>query len=368
MKKKNKIRYAVVGLGYISQVAVLPAFKNAKKNSELVALVSDDPVKRKKLAQKYKVPHTYSYEEYEDCLKSGNIDAVYIALPNHLHCDYSLLAAENGIHVLCEKPMAVVEEECRRMIEAAEGNKVKLMVAYRLHFEKANLKAALIAQSKKLGDLRFFNSVFSMQVKAGNIRLKAALGGGTLYDIGIYCLNAARSLFKADPVEVFAFSANNGDARFQEVDEMTGAMLRFPGERIATFISSFGAGDVSSYELVGTRGSLRLDPAFEMVEELKYELKSKVQTQKGSSSKRDQFGPELLYFSDCILKNKNPEPSGSEGLADVRVIEALYRSAREGVPIKLEVIQEKKFPSITQAMHLPAIQKPQLVHAAAPSR
>src|SRR6266850_617497 len=144
-KKRNsvrgkKIRYAVVGLGYIAQNAVLPAFAHAR-NSELTALVSDNPTKLKKLSKKYSVPRTYSYEEYSECLESGEVDAVYIALPNHMHRAYTEAAAQAGVHVLCEKPMAVTEEDCQAMIAVAEKKKIKLMIAYRLHFEEANLKA-----------------------------------------------------------------------------------------------------------------------------------------------------------------------------------------------------------------------------------
>ncbi|HEX6436522.1 MAG TPA: Gfo/Idh/MocA family oxidoreductase, partial [Candidatus Binatia bacterium] len=266
------MRYAVVGLGHIAQVAVLPAFSHARQNSELVALVSDDPAKHEKLRSKYKVQRTYSYDEYDQCLRSGAIDAVYIALPNNLHCDFAVRAAQAGIHVLCEKPMAVTEEECENMISAAKQARVKLMVAYRLHFEKANLEAVEIAHSGKLGEPRFFSSVFAMQVKEDNIRLKRELGGGTLYDIGVYCINAARSLFRAEPSEVHAFSVSGNDPRFREVDEMTGAVLRFPDERLASFTCSFGAADVSAYELVGTEGNLRVEPAYEYIGELRHRL------------------------------------------------------------------------------------------------
>src|SRR5215472_861405 len=135
---QRKIRYAVVGLGYITQVAILPAFAHAQENSELAALVSGDPGKLKALGKKYKVPKTYSYEQYADCVSDG-IDAVYIALPNAMHRAYAEGAARAGVHVLCEKPMAVTEQECEAMIEAAEKANVKLMIAYRLHFERGNL-------------------------------------------------------------------------------------------------------------------------------------------------------------------------------------------------------------------------------------
>ena len=146
-------------MGWIAQEDVLPAFAHAE-NSELVAFVSSDPTKIEALSKQYGVQHNYSYEQYDDCLNSGAIDAVYIALPNHLHCEYTVKAARAGIHVLCEKPMAVTEAECEEMIRAAGENNVKLMIAYRLHFDKANLEAVKIVQSGQIGDIRMFNSMF----------------------------------------------------------------------------------------------------------------------------------------------------------------------------------------------------------------
>jgi predicted dehydrogenase len=142
----HKVRYAVVGLGHIAQIAVLPAFAKAK-NSELVALVSDDPKKLAKLGKKYNVPLRYSYDEYDACLCSGEVDAVYIALPNSLHREYTVRACRARVHVLCEKPMAVTESDCEAMIAAAKENRTRLMIAYRLHFEEANMKAVEIARS-----------------------------------------------------------------------------------------------------------------------------------------------------------------------------------------------------------------------------
>src|SRR3954454_3559035 len=147
----EKVRYAVVGLGHIAQVAVLPAFAHAG-NSELAALVSSDSEELEKLGRKYKIKYNFSYEQYDECLQSGQVDAVYIALPNHLHQQYSERVARAGVHVLCEKPMAVTEEDCLSMIRTAEEHKVKLMVAYRLHFEEANLKAIDLVQGGRLVD------------------------------------------------------------------------------------------------------------------------------------------------------------------------------------------------------------------------
>src|ERR1041384_3696365 len=138
---RKQVRYAVVGLGHIAQVAVLPAFGNARRNSRLAALVSGDPVKLEELGAKYHVDPRYSYERYDEMLKSGEVDAVYIATPNSLHAEYAIRAAQAGLHVLVEKPMAVTEEQCERMAEAARTAGVKLMVAYRLHFERGQPQA-----------------------------------------------------------------------------------------------------------------------------------------------------------------------------------------------------------------------------------
>lgn len=362
-KSGQRVRYAVVGLGHIAQVAVLPAFAHATANSILAALVSDNRTKLKQLSRRYRVQHTYAYDEYEDCLNSGEIDAVYIALPNSLHAEYSIRAARAGIHVLVEKPMAVTEKQCVAMIRAAHRHRVKLMVAYRLHFEAANLTAIALIKSGKVGQPRYFTSAFSLQVRPGNIRTKAELGGGTLYDLGIYCINAARYLFQDEPREVIACSAARNDPRFKNIDEMTAAVLRFSDDRLVTFTSSFGAADVSSYEVVGTKGSVRLDPAYEYAFPLKLYLTVNGKTRSRTFSKRDQFAPELLHFSDCILRNKNPVPSGLDGLADVRTIEALYRSAKIGKSVKLRPVTIKKRPSLKQENRRPPVAKPVLVQA-----
>ena len=364
----KKIRYAVVGLGYIAQAAVLPAFRNAKKNSELLALVSDDPAKLKTLGRRYRAPLGYAYSDYAECLANPDIDAVYIALPNHMHKEYAVAAAEAGKHILCEKPLAVAEKDCEEMIDAAEKHGVKLMTAYRLHFERANLEAVEIARSGKLGEPRVFQSAFTMQVKAGNIRLgPPRLGGGPIYDIGVYCINAARSLFRDEPIEVVAFSANNGEKRFEQTPEMMSCVLRFPKERLAAFTCSAGAADTGWYQIVGTRGDLRVDPAYEYAEGITWELTVEGKTRKRSFPKRDQFAPELSYFSECVMAGRNPEPSGREGLADVRVVRALLQSAADRRPVRLGAFERHRRPGLSMEAHRPPISMPPLVHAEAPS-
>ncbi len=168
----------MVGLGHIAQAAMLPAFAHARRNSKLVAVVSDDRTKRREITKRYKLEGAYSYAQFEECLRE--VDAVYIALPNSMHAEYTVRAAQAGAHVLCEKPMAVTAQECRQMIAACRKSRVKLMIAYRLHFETMNIAAMEMARRGDLGDLKYFTSSFSMRVRRGDIRTKQEYGGGTL--------------------------------------------------------------------------------------------------------------------------------------------------------------------------------------------
>ena len=365
-RRTRKIRYAVVGLGHIAQHAILPAFAHAQ-NSELSALVSDDPAKLEALSRTYGVTRCFSYDDYSACLHSDEVDAVYIALPNNLHLDYCVRAARAGIHVLCEKPLAVNEDECGKIIQACAENGVKLMTAYRLHFERGNLEAIEIVRSGKIGEPRIFSSVFTMQVRADNIRTQSEYAAGTLYDIGIYCINAARYIFRAEPVEGFCYSASGSDARFRRVEEMTGALLRFPDGRLANFTTSFGAADSADFEVIGTKGRLRAIGAYDYTLPVTLELTAGGRTERKHFGVRDQFGPELIYFSDCILRDEEPEPSGIEGLLDVSIIQSLYASARRAGPVKFKELTRRRRPGLRQEIHRPRVSPPRLVKVKPPA-
>lgn len=363
-QKARKVGYVVVGLGHFAQDAILPAFKNAKKNSRLVALVSGDPKKHRVLGKRHGVP-VYGYDQYEECLALPEVDAVYIALPNSLHAEYAVRAARAGAHVLCEKPLALDEQQCMDMIRAAEDSDVKLMTAYRLHFESTNLAAMEAVRKGKIGEPRIFSSSFSFQIDAPNIRVDADKGGGVAWDIGVYCVNAARYLFRAEPEEVFAFRAQGKDERFAETEEAVSAVMRFPEDRLASFNVSFGAASTSTYQLVGTQGSLRLENAYDYKGKMTLELETKGK-KKRTLPARDQIGPELTYFSDCILKDREVEPSGWEGLADVRIIRALYQSMESGRPVRLEPFEKRQRPTGEQEHRLPPTQPPEPVNASPP--
>jgi len=358
---------AVIGQGHFAQAAVLPAIEQLQ-DVELTALVSGNEHKLDELGARYGVKTLTDYDGLDKLLASGQVDAVYIAVPNDMHAEMTLIAARNGIHVMCEKPMAPTEAECMSMIRACEQRRVKLMVAYRLHFESANLVAVELVRGGEIGEPRIFSSVFSMQVREGNTRVQARRGSGPVYDIGIYCVNAARYLFRSEPIEVNACKLAGHDVRFQCVDEAYAVTLRFPHERVAQFTCSFGAYDHASYQVVGTEGFLALDNAYDYTNDMYLRVHGKHGEKARTFPNTDQIAAEISYFAKCVRDDKDPEPSGWEGLADVRIIQSIQTAARFGRAVPIEPIAQPKRPDLGQEIRVPAHEVPPLVDVEQPSK
>lgn len=358
------IRWAVIGAGNIAQVAVLPAFEHATESCELVAIVTSDAEKQAKLSAKYGVAHAGSYDDLEQILEDADVDAAYIALPNHLHREFTERCAAVGVHVLCEKPMAPTVADCEAMMAACEQAGVRLMIAYRLHFEEANLKALEAVREGAIGDLKSFSSQFSHDVKDDDIRAQDLPGAGALFDLGPYCLNAARTLFGDEPIEVFGWQVLKN-----AVDVTTCALLKFPGDRLAQFTVSQGAAAVEEMRIVGTSGDLRLEPAYEYKKGLKQFLTVDEKTTPTSYPQRDQFAPQLVYFARCLLDGEDPEPNGEEGLCDVRVLAAIVESAQTGRPVTLAPFERSQHPDpAEQIINKPKARKVKPINAPSPSR
>ena len=191
----RKLGYAIVGLGSYGLGVIIPQFKNCK-NSRLVALVSGDAAKAKRVAQEYGVPdkNIYNYDNYDEIRNNPDIDIVYVCLPVSMHAEYTIRAAKAGKHVLCEKPMAVSSAECESMIAACRQAGKKLMIGYRCHFEATNIAAMRLAKQPDTGKIRYVRSEHGfIQGDPSRWRLKRALsGGGSLMDMGVYSLQAAR--------------------------------------------------------------------------------------------------------------------------------------------------------------------------------
>jgi predicted dehydrogenase len=320
-----------VGAGWISQEAFLPSVAQTG-NSTLAAIVTGNADAARRLADFHGVPHVCGYDGYDALLASGLIDAVYIALPNSMHADFAIRAANAGIHAMVEKPLAITVAECEAMIAAAERSGVMLMTAYRLHNEPGTVEALEIIRRGEIGDPRIFTSTFSFQSAPGNHRLKAEHWGGPLQDIGVYCVNAARHVFSSEPTEAVAMATHGDrDPRFAEVPETIVATLRFPGDRVATFVASFGAAAIDGYRVVGTCGELEMAPGYRFETATRLRLVRDGVASERSFPRLDQFSGQVACFSQCILEGTPPEADGHEGLADVRAMLAIEEAARTGV-------------------------------------
>jgi predicted dehydrogenase len=331
----KQIGYAVAGLGDLTQSGVLPAFANTADNSRLVAVIAPDRAHAQSVAHDFRAA-AYPLEEFRQCLERDDVNAVYLALANSLHCDYAVEAARAGVHVLCEKPMAVMADECRRMIRTAQTNRVKLMVAYRLRSHPAHAKTLELVREGAIGTPKTISSEFTTRADdTEDPRLQRRLGGGTLYDLGATCIHAARTLFGTEPAQVMAMTARSPRGHGGDVDESAVALIRFPDERLAHLHTSFGEEPGAVLRIFGEDGWIELDPAYRHDATVTLALCRRGKHETLSFDPSDQFASDISYFSSCILQDRAPEPSGIEGLQDVRLVEAIYRSARDGRPVTL---------------------------------
>jgi predicted dehydrogenase len=364
---KKKVRYGIVGLGDIAQEAMLPGVEHTG-NSAITALVTGDPVKAGRLAERYGVAHIYSYEQYQEMLHSGNVDAIYLAMPNWRHSEFVLPALAAGVHVLVEKPLEINTERCKQILDAQHASSAKLMVAYRLHFEPATIAAIERVRGGDLGQVHLFTSVFSQLVNPQNHRARNGEAAGPVFDMGPYPVNAARNLFEAEPIEVIALGTRHAGSGLGDFDDTVSASLRFPGDRLAQFLVSYYGSPVDSYTVLGTRGSLEVKPGFTYGAGLEHTLTIDGRTEHMSYKNTDQFGGEMKYFSDCVLHDIDPEPDAEEGLADVRVLEAILRSLQTEQPQTLEPFVRHKRIKADQAVRLGSVKPPEPIHASSPER
>lgn len=331
--------YAVVGIGALSQTDILPAFASTKR-AKLTALVSGDAKKAGQYATKYGVPESgiYTYDTFDKIAENPAIDAVYIVLPNNLHAEYTIRAHKAGKHVLVEKPMANTVKECESMIAAAKDAKKLLSVAYRLRYEPNTQEAIRLVKEKVYGRARVIRAEAGFNI--GNPEqwrlTKAASGGGSMMDIGIYALNAARYLSGEEPTEVIAMeSTDHSDPRFKdpEVEDTITFDLRFPSGLLASCVSSYGT-SLNRFRVHAEKGSIELDPGLS-----RKGVKLRA-TEKGGMQPREL--PEVNHFAammddlaECAATGKAVITDGQDGLNDIRVIEAIYESVKTGKPVKI---------------------------------
>ncbi len=328
--EQKKIGYAVIGLGRIAE-HFMPGVRNTS-NSQITALVSGHRDKAERIAAEYGIPQSsiYSYEDFDRIAQNKAVDAVYVALPNSMHAEYTIRAAKAGKHVLCEKPMATNVADCEAMIAACKAAGVKLMIAYRCHYEPTNLKAVQLIREGALGKVQAIQSAFGFNIAAGEWRLNKKLaGGGPLFDVGIYSLNACRYLTGEEPDNIAAYaSVIDHEGRFNEVEENVSWTMKFPSGILASCNTTYGANMDGYFRVYGSKGWLEVDPAF--VYEglrLRADFSGRQLDEPNPAKDPSQFMAEAAHFSRAILDNQEPRTPGEEGLRDMRYITEIYRSA-----------------------------------------
>jgi predicted dehydrogenase len=334
----KKLGWAIVGLGSLAIHQILPAFAQCEK-SKVVALVSGHPDKASKLALRYGVnpKNIYNYQNYDSIKDNPEVDIIYIVLPNGMHCEYTVRGLQAGKHVLTEKPMANTPAECQQMVDAGRKANRKLMVAYRCRYEPYNQEAIRVARSSELGKTKVILADAGFNMGDPNQwRLKKDLaGGGSLMDIGIYALQAARYLSGEEPTEVNAMMYSTpGDLRFKEVEEAINFQLRFPSGILANCTSSYGYAWQSHYRVVKSEGWLEMDPAT-AYSGLHMRVHHGNTIEEKDLPVLDHFAAEMEHMSTCVMENKEPLTPGEEGLRDLTIMKAIYEAANTGKTVKL---------------------------------
>jgi predicted dehydrogenase len=334
----KKVGYAIVGLGQLAIWSILPAFAKCEK-SKVVALVSGHADKANKIAARYGVnaKNIYNYENYDSIKNNPEVDVIYIVLPNSMHAEYSIRGLQAGKHVLCEKPMATKVSDCEAMIAAAKKADRKLMIAYRCRYEPFNQEMIKMARNQELGKVKLIQNDAGFNIgDPTQWRLKKALaGGGSLMDIGIYSLQAARYIAGEEPTEVQAMEyTTSNDPRFTEVEEATSFQLRFPSGILANCTSNYGCEYRSHFRAIAEKGYFELDPAMSY-SGLRMRVYQSGQLTERSIPVRDHFASEMEHMSECVMENKEPHTPGEEGLRDMKYLMAIYEAAKTGKTVRL---------------------------------
>jgi len=322
--------YAIIGLGRIASHFI--AGIRATTNSKVAALVSGHRGKALRIAADCGVPENsiYGYDNFDSIASNKSVDAVYVALPNSMHAEYTIRAAKAGKHVVCEKPMATSVADCEAMIAACKAAGVKLMIAYRCHYEPTNLKAVSLIRSGALGQVQAIESAFGFNIAPGEWRLdKKMSGGGPLVDVGIYSLNATRYLTGEEPESFSAYtSIIDRDGRFTSVDENLSWTMKFPSGIVASCNTTYGAPMDGFFKVHGSKGWIDANPAFNYDGlHLHAEISGAVLDEHNAARDPYQFQAQAQHFSHCVQNGLEPKTPGEEGLRDMRYIAEIYRVA-----------------------------------------
>lgn len=351
--KDGRLGLAIVGLGRLSLEEIMPALASSKR-CRVTALVSGDAAKARQVAAMYDVPetHIYDYQNFDRLRDNPDVHAVYIVLPNALHKEYTVRAAQAGKHVLCEKPMATSVADCQAMIAACKAADRRLMIAYRIQYEPLDRQVKdWVRDRAALGQIKLISMSNCQNQSRENTRqwrhIKALAGGGALPDIGLYCLNTSRFLLGEEPVEVQAsLYSTPGDPRFTEVEEAILWQMRFASGTRVQCNASYGAFTSKHYRVLGDKGWANMDPAFAYrgLQLKRSRIASDTSEfiaagiEQITPPEKNQFALEMDHFAECVANARQPWTPGEEGLQDQRIMEAIYQSAHSGKAVELPAV------------------------------
>ncbi len=321
--ERQKLRWGVISTAKIGRRAVLPAIQRSGTN-ELVAVGSRNLAASRAFADELGIPRAYG--SYAELLADPQVEAVYIPLPNNLHREWAIRAAEAGKHILCEKPLALDAAECLEMAEAARRHGVLLLEAFMYRFHPQTDRVLELLRAGAIGAPQLIRAAFTFRVSnPDDIRLQPELGGGALMDVGCYCVNLSRTLFEAEPVEAQAF------ARWSErgVDAQLVGSLRFADGRLAQLDCALTLDRREFYEVVGPQGRIEVSAAF-----LPGLDATAIRVQRGRDERTetvagaDEYQRMVEHFAACVRGSATLRYPPEEAAANMRAITALLRSAR----------------------------------------
>lgn len=325
-KQKKKLGVALVGLGYYSTDLLAPALQ-LTKHCSLTGIVTGSPGKVSRWQQQYNIPsnNVYDYKGFDTIANNPAIDVIYIVLPPSMHAEYVIKAANAGKHVWCEKPMALTAAECNAMINACAKNKVKLSIGYRMQHEPNTQRIIQFRKDKTYGDIIKVSAAAGyFDSRTDHWKQKKAMGGGSMYDMGVYPLNAARYVTGEEPIAVTAKQSTTRPQIYTEVDETMQFTLEFPSGAIANCETSFGK-NMNTLDVVCKKGGYKLEP-FQSYSGISGETSDGI---KLNAAIPNQQAKQMDEDALAIINNKPVLVPGEEGLKDIRVVEAIYRSVKE---------------------------------------
>lgn len=326
-KKKERLGVALVGLGYYSTDLLAPALQ-LTKNCYLAGIVTGSPEKAERWQKKHNLSskNIYNYENFDRIADNPDIDVVYVVLPPALHREFTVRAANAGKHVWCEKPMALTAAECEAMIQACAGNKVKLAIGYRMQHEPNTREIIGYGRDKTFGKVKLISVAAGyFDGRTDHWKQKRSMGGGAMFDMGVYSLNAARYVTGEEPVAVLAQEKTTRPEIYHSADETTLFQLEFPSGALANCATSLGM-NMNYLHVTAEEGWYRLEP---------FQAYSGIQgaTSKGTTLNLKIPNQQAKQMDDdalAILNNTALLVPGEEGWRDIKVVEAIHRSATEG--------------------------------------